>query len=363
LTAKLILNIFIAVFVTAFSIILYKPVLWVFFVDFIMLIIIFSFLEEKIFSKYAAKNSVNYTLAMTYPIYILKSLLYPFYHVFVHTDSAINSKIVQNKYKITLDELSDILDLSSVSSKDTRLIKGIMKFGDTDVKEIMKSRVDVTAVDEKISFNELNEVIIESGYSRIPVYSESFDNIKGILFVKDLWSYMHSKNQNADFKWQDMIRPAYFAPETRKINDLLKDFQRNKVHIAIVNDEYGGTYGIVTLEDIIEEIVGEISDESDEEEIIFSQIDENNYIFEGKILLNDLYRILQINDDTFDEIKGDSDTLAGLILDLRGEIPEKDERIKYKNFTFKIESVDKRRIKQIKLTIEREESENNDENN
>ncbi|MFW6222051.1 MAG: gliding motility-associated protein GldE [Bacteroidota bacterium] len=322
---------------------------WIVLLAFFLLSGLVMLINEKWFQVVASKNAFQYAYISIYPLYVLKSLLYPVYYVFIHSDTNLNSKIIQTKYKITLEDLANIMDVESVSSKDTRLIKGILNFGDTDVKEIMRSRVDVTAVDEKTSFDELNQTIIESGYSRIPVYSESFDNIRGVLFVKDLWPYLEKKKD--DFEWQKLIRPAYFVPENKKINELLKDFQRHKNHLAIVNDEYGGTYGIVTLEDVLEEIVGEISDESDDEELFYSKIDEQNYLFEGKTLLNDFYRILDISDEIFDEVKGDSDTLAGLILDIKGEMPLKDEIIDYERFQFKIESVDKRRIKQIRVTI------------
>ncbi|MFW5978992.1 MAG: transporter associated domain-containing protein, partial [Bacteroidia bacterium] len=217
-----------------------------------------------------------------------------------------------------------------------------------DAKEIMKSRIDVIAVDINTEFNKLINIIIDSGHSRIPVYEETFDNVKGILYIKDLLPYMQKKE---DFSWQSLLRPPYFVPETKKINGLLKEFQHNKIHLAIVIDEYGGTYGIVTLEDILEEIVGEITDESDTDEAYYSKIDNNTYIFEGKTLLNDFYKILNIPDDFFKDIKGDADTIAGVILELKGEIPKKNETIQYKNLTFEIESSDKRRIKKVKVVI------------
>jgi CBS domain containing-hemolysin-like protein len=195
-------------------------------------------------------------------------------------------------------------------------------------------------------------VIISSGFSRIPVYSDSFDNVKGILYAKDVLPYMNNPEM---FKWQTLLRPPYFVPETKKINDLLKEFQVKKNHMAVVIDEYGGTSGIVTLEDILEEIVGEITDESDTDEVLYRKVDDRTYIFEGKILLNDFYKVLGIENEPFEEVKGESETLAGLILELTGEIPEKDQVVKYRNFSFMIESADRRRIKQIRVEINNED--------
>jgi CBS domain containing-hemolysin-like protein len=210
----------------------------------------------------------------------------------------------------------------------------------------MCPRINVTAIDIKSGFDKIIPLIINSGFSRIPVYSGSFDSVKGILYAKDVLPYT---NYPASFKWQSLLRPSYFVPETKKINDLLKEFQLRKIHMAIVIDEYGGTSGIVTLEDILEEIVGEITDESDEVETMFRKIDETTYIFEGRILIHDFCKIFKIDEEQFAEVRGESETLAGLMLELTGEIPQKDQVIRFGNFTFKIESVDKRRIKEIKV--------------
>jgi CBS domain containing-hemolysin-like protein len=212
----------------------------------------------------------------------------------------------------------------------------------------MCSRIDVTAIDIKSGFDKIVPVIIDSGFSRIPVYSGSFDNVKGILYAKDVVPYT---NNPGSFKWQALLRPPYFVPETKKINDLLKEFQTKKIHMAVVIDEYGGTSGIVTLEDILEEIVGEITDESDDDQSLFRKLDETTYIFEAKISLNDFCKVVNIEEDLFDEIRGESETLAGLILEMTGEIPQKDKTIKYGDFLFRIESADKRRIKEIRVEI------------
>jgi len=219
----------------------------------------------------------------------------------------------------------------------------------------MCPRIDVTAIDIKDPFSEIMPVIIESGFSRIPVYSGSFDDVKGVLYVKDILPYI---NNPAGFKWQSLIKPPYFVPETKKINDLLKEFQVKKNHMAIVIDEYGGTSGIITLEDILEEIVGEITDESDDEIPMFRKIDNKTYIFEGKTLLNDFIKVLGLDNDPFDYVRGESETLAGLLLELTGEIPRKDKIIKYRDFTFRIEAADRRRIKEIRVELNKENAEN-----
>ena len=304
----------------------------------------------EVFPKFYAKNKPKKFVRRTAILIIFfDKILHPFSNLMVNTTSIIGKKLANIKQNITIDDLSQALNLTTNQiTEDENILKGIVKFGNIDAKEIMKSRVDVFAVEVETKFKELISYIIESGHSRIPVYSETFDNVKGILFIKDLLPHFDDSNE---FKWQSLIRPPYFVPENKKINDLLQEFQANKIHMAIVIDEYGGTSGIVTLEDVLEEIVGEITDESDEDEIIYSQVNENTYIFEGKTLLNDFLKIVDIDDDLFEDIKGDADTIAGIILELTGEIPAKNKKIDFKNLTFTIESVDKRRIKQIRVTI------------
>ncbi|MCB2194709.1 MAG: gliding motility-associated protein GldE [Bacteroidetes bacterium] len=298
---------------------------------------------------YAKKNSKKFVRRTAILIIIFDRIFHPLSMLMLNTTKIIGNKLANIKQNITIDDLSHALNLTTHQiTEDENILKGIVKFGNIDAKEIMKSRVDIYAVEIETRFKDLLALIIESGHSRIPVYAENFDNIKGILFIKDLLPHFE-KDDN--FKWQSLIRPPYFVPENKKINDLLQEFQANKIHMAIVIDEYGGTSGVVTLEDILEEIVGEINDESDEDEIIYSQIDESTYVFEGKTLLNDFLKIVDIDDDYFDDIKGDADTVAGIILELTGEIPSRNKKIEYKNLTFTIESVDKRRIKQIRVKI------------
>ncbi|MFW6327800.1 MAG: gliding motility-associated protein GldE, partial [Bacteroidota bacterium] len=328
-------------------------------IGFIFQVIIITFLlllfGEIIPKIYATQNALGLSLFMVYPLRFFEKLFNPLSSVLITSTSIVSNRFGQKKQNLTMTELSDAIDLTTGGiGEDKNILKGIVKFGNIDVREIMKSRVDVIAVDIRTNFRELVEIIIESGYSRIPIFEESLDQIKGILYIKDLLPHLHKQGS---FKWQSLMRPQYYVPESKKINDLLKEFQTNKIHMAIVIDEYGGTSGIVTLEDVLEEIVGEIIDESDEDEIIYTKQDENTFMFEGKILLNDFYKITNSNDTVFEEVKGDAETLAGLILELRGEIPLRNDIIKYKNYTFTVESVDKRRIKQVKVQIEPLEAE------
>jgi len=322
-------------------------------IGFIFQVIIVSFLillfGDFLPKIYATQYPIRFSSFMSIPLNFFEKVFRPISFFLISFTSIVNKKLSQKKSNISIDDLSGALDLTSPQITEYKnILEGIVKFGNIDVKEIMKSRIYVIAIDIKTKLNKLISTVIESGYSRIPIYSETFDNVKGILYIKDLLPHLHKNNT---FKWQILIRPPYFVPETKKINALLEEFQTNKTHMAIVIDEYGGTCGIITLEDILEEIIGEITDESDDDEVIYLKLDDKNYLFDGKILLNDFYKIVNSNDDIFDEIKGDADTLAGLILEIKGEIPEKNKKISYKYFTFKIESVDHRRIKKIKVTI------------
>ena len=241
-------------------------------------------------------------------------------------------------------ELTDKTDLRD----ETNILEGIIRFGGETAKEVMTSRLDVVDLDIKTPYLEVLKCIVDNVYSRIPIYSESKDNIKGILYIKDLLPHLNKGNT---FRWQSLIRPAYFVPETKMIDDLLRDFQRNRVHIAVVVDEFGGTSGIVTMEDIIEEIVGEIHDEYDEEEKTFIKISPNAWIFEAKTQLSDFFKITNLSDDIFEEVIGDADTLAGLVLELKGDFPTRGEKLKYKNYAFDVLEMDNRRILKVKVTI------------
>ncbi len=316
------------------------------------ILLLFGEILPKLYANLYASRFAQF---MAYPLKFFEKLFYPISSMLIYSTSMVNRRLARKKQNISMDDLSEALELTSKDiSEEKNILEGIIKFGNIDVKEIMKARIDVVSADIKTNLDELISIAIDSGYSRIPIYDKTFDNVKGILYIKDLLPHIH-KSKN--FKWQSLIRPLYYVPENKKIDDLLNEFQTKKIHMAIVVDEYGGTSGIITLEDIIEEIVGEITDESDEDEVFFDQISGNEYLFDGKILLNDLYKILETEDDIFEAVKGDADTLAGLILELKGDFPEMGEKTSFRNFEFIIEAVDKRRIKQIRLIISPENEE------
>ncbi len=311
------------------------------------LLLLFGEIIPKV---YASKFHVQFSLFMSFPLFWLDKVFSPLSMLLIGSTSLIKKRLDKRKPDISIDDLSNALELTDNQIKDNKkILEGIVSYGTTEASEIMKPRVDVVAFDISMNFEEIIEKIREYNYSRIPIFKETLDTIEGVLFVKDLLPHFEKK----EFDWTSLIRPAYFVPESKKINDLLLDFQLKKIHIAIVSDEYGGISGIVTLEDVVEEIVGDIIDEFDGEDIIYKKIDENNYIFEGKTLLIDLYKILKLDDGIFDKIRGEADTLAGLILELKGEIPKIDAVVEYENFIFKAISSDNRRIKKIKLTIQR----------
>lgn len=317
------------------------------------LILIVGEIMPKILAK---QKPIKFAHAMVKPLRILIKVFYPISTLLINSTSFIDKRISGKGHQISRSELSEAIDITTDDNSsgidERKILQGIVRFGDIDVKEIMKSRTDLTAVDQSINFDELLNIILESGYSRIPVYKESLDNIEGILYIKDLLSHLKKEKS---FHWQEFIRSAFFIPENKKINDLLKEFQEKKVHLAIVVDEYGGTSGIVTLEDVLEEIIGDISDEFDavEDEISFTKIDDKNYIFEGKTTLIDFCRIIGEDENIFDNVKGDTDSLAGLILEVMGKIPVVEESVQFENFNFIVKDVDKRRIKKIKITIEK----------
>ena len=321
---------------------------------FVVQVIIISFVillfGEIIPKVYTTHHALKFARLVAIPIYYMVKIFKPLNSLLIFSSSFISNRTHAHNKQISVDELSQALELTSQTelNEENEILKGIVKFGNKSVVEIMHSRVDVVSADINFSFEKIMTLITEKGFSRIPVFSESFDNIKGILYIKDLLPHAH---KGATFRWQSIIRPPFYVPETKKIDDLLEEFQKNKVHMAIVVDEYGGSSGIVTLEDVLEEIVGEITDEFDEEEKFYSKIGENKYLFDGKTMLNDFYKVTDTEDTVFDEIKGDADSLAGLILELKGEFPQKNDTINYKNFVFSIESVDNRRIKQIKVEI------------
>lgn len=325
------------------------PVLGIIF-QFVIISFMLLLFGEIMPKVYATQFSIGFARFIAYPVLVVSKILQPVNFLMLSSSNYLYKYFYRNRH-ISIDELSSAIDLSTtdIKKEEKKILKGIVTFGNIDVTEIMKPRIDVTAVDINLPFNKLLSVIIDSGYSRIPVYDGTFDNVKGILIIKDLLPYIDQEN----VAWQSLIKTPYFVPETKKIDDLFDEFKKNKVHMAVVVDEYGGTSGIVTMEDIIEEIVGEINDESDADEFLFVKLSDSVYLFEGKILLNDFCKIIGCKDDIFDTIKGESETLAGLILELKGEIPSKGENIAIGNFIFTVDSVDDRRIKKIKVTVKR----------
>ena len=310
------------------------------------IILLFGEVIPKI---YATKNALFLSKFMSFPLSFLSFLLYPLSYVLMTFSSIIDKHIKQRGLDVTVEDLSHALDLTSDIEEDNdehKILKGIIKFGETSVKQIMTARVDVVALDKKLPYSTVIETILDSGYSRIPVFEESFDTIIGVIYIKDLLAHIEEKE---DFEWTKLLRTPFFVPENKKLDDLLSEFQEKKMHLAVVVDEYGGTSGIVSLEDILEEIVGEISDEFDDEDITYSKLDDNNYVFDGKTALNDVFKIINIDDDEFfgDE-KIDAESLAGLVIEI---IPQKNEKITLKNLIFTVEASDKRRVKRIKLTV------------
>jgi gliding motility-associated protein GldE len=324
-------------------------------VGFILLVLAISIIVlvfgELLPVRYASKWPMHFVLLMASPLLVLRKLLWPFSHLLERLSTSGDVRNWPNDSNHRINNLTEVFDqqVQRVATEEDRsILRGIVKFGNISAREIMRPRVDVTAVEVSTPFSKLLPVIVEAGYSRVPVFRESFDNVEGILYIKDLLSH---REQDDSFAWQKLLRPCYFVPESKRISDLLKEFKEKKIHLAIVVDEYGGTAGIVTLEDILEEIVGEINDEFDTDENIYSKLDPNTFDFEGKTLLKDFCKITGTEYELFDEIKGEADTLAGLILEIKQELPRKGEKLHFRHFEFQVEGVDNRRIKRVKVTI------------
>lgn len=323
-------------------------------VEFIVVTIILTFLlllfGEIIPKIYSSQNSLKFSRKAAGAIMVLNKVFSPLSTLLVRSSFFVNRLIAKRNYNISVDDLSQALELTDKSeiSEESDILEGIIRFGAETVKEVMTPRPDMVNLDINASYPEVIKSIVENSYSRIPVYEDSRDNIKGILYIKDILPYL---DKDDSFKWQSLIRPAFFVPETKMIDDLLRDFQANKIHIAIVVDEFGGTSGLITMEDIIEEIVGEINDEYDEEETNFINTGENTYIFKGKTLLTDFFRALDIDEELFDPIIGEADTLAGLLLEMKGEFPSIHEKFDYENYNFEVLEMTERRILKVKVTI------------
>jgi gliding motility-associated protein GldE len=311
------------------------------------LLLLFGEIMPKV---YAGQHVLAFCRFSAPGIIALRRIFYPLSSVLLRSGMLAEKVVQKENHVLSVDDLEQALELTDENElkEEKNMLEGIVRFGDETAKEVMTSRQDVVDLDFRTSFADVLKCVVENNYSRIPVYQGSIDNIRGILYIKDLLPHL-SKPSN--FRWQSLIRPPYFVPETKKIDDLLRDFQENKVHIAIVVDEFGGTSGIITLEDILEEIVGEINDEYDEEEKPYTRINANTYVFEGKTLLSDFFKILDLDDETFEEVQGDADSLAGLLLEIKGDFPELHERIDFQNFTFEVTELDGHRISKIKVII------------
>ena len=321
--------------------------------EFLILTVILTFLlllfGEIMPKIYSAQKTLAFCRFSAPGIWMFRSLFYPIASMLVRSTSFLNKHFARKNHNISVDELSHALELTDKAElkEENNILEGILRFGGEPAKEVMTSRLDVVDLDIRTPFKDVLQCIIENAYSRIPIYSENRDNIKGILYIKDLLPHLNK----VDFRWQSLIRPAYFVPETKMIDDLLRDFQANKIHIAIVVDEFGGTSGIVTMEDIIEEIVGEIHDEYDDEERTYAVLNDHTWVFEAKTQLTDFYKITKVDEEVFDEVAGDSDTLAGLLLELKGEFPALHEKVTYDHYEFEVLEMDNRRILKVKFTI------------
>lgn len=312
------------------------------------LLLLFGEIMPKI---YSAQNTLKFCRKAAPAISFLKKFFSPLSALLVRSSFLVNRCVAKRNYNISVDELSQALELTDKSeiSEESNILEGIIRFGEETAKEVMTSRLDMVDLEINTPYSEVLKCIVENAYSRIPVYAESRDNIKGILYIKDLLPHL-GKGDN--FRWQTLVRPAYFVPETKMIDDLLRDFQANKIHIAIVVDEFGGTSGIVTMEDIIEEIVGEINDEYDDEERTYVKLNDRTYIFEAKTLLSDFYKIMKADPALFEKVEGDADTLAGLLLEIKGEFPVLHERLDYGNYHFEVLEMNTRRILKVKVIVD-----------
>jgi len=312
------------------------------------LILLFGEILPKI---YASRNNLKFATFMAYPLRVLDVLFSPLSLPMRSITLTIHNRLGKQKSNISVDQLSQALELTSehdTTKEEQKILQGIVSFGNTDTKQVMQPRIDVFALNVEQPYSEIIPEIIENGYSRIPVYKDSMDNIVGVLYVKDLLPYIDKQS----FDWTTLLRAPFFVPENKKLDDLMAEFQEKKVHLAVVVDEYGGTSGLVSLEDIIEEIVGDISDEFDDEDLVFSKLDDKNYAFEGKTALKDFYKIIKLENDTiFEDNKGEAETIAGFILENSGGFPKRNSKIHFENYVFTIEALDKKRIKRVKITL------------
>lgn len=315
------------------------------------LLLLFGEIMPKVYSR---QDPLGFCRKCVSGICFCRKLFWPIENVLLKSGVLAEKVVQKENHVLSVDDLEQALKLTDKDDiKDEQsMLKGIIRFGDETAKEVMTSRQDIVGLDIKSNYNEVLNCVVENNYSRIPVYQENGDNIRGILYIKDLLPHL---SKPATFRWQSLMRPPYFVPETKKIDDLMREFQENKIHIAIVVDEFGGTSGLVTLEDILEEIVGEINDEYDEEDKSYTKLNYNTYVFEGKTLLCDFCKILNIDDAEFADVEGDADSLAGLLLEIKGDFPSIHEKIDYKNYTFEVVEIKERRISRIKVIVHEKE--------
>ena len=328
-----------------------SPIVLKFGIEVVLVTFLILLFGEVLPKVYATRNSLKFASFMAYPLKVLNSLLTVISKPLMSLTNAVENRLGKKQSNLSVEKLSQALELTSdkATTKDEqKILEGIVSFGNTETSQIMIPRIDIFAISTSEKYQDVISKIVKKGFSRNPVYAESIDEIIGVLYAKDLLPHLNKM----EFNWQKLIREPYFVPENKKLDDLLKEFQEKKNHLAIVVDEYGGTSGIITLEDVIEEIVGDISDEFDDDELTYTKIDASNYLFEGKTNLKDFYKIIEIeNAELFDNHKGESETIAGFILEVYGKFPRENEIIKFENYSFKIESMDKKRIKKVKVTI------------
>jgi putative hemolysin len=353
LVANSFINIAIVILFTQIGNMIFKNItspFWQFIIEVVaatFLILLFGEILPKI---YASRNNLIFSKFVIYPLVLLDFVLTPISLPMQKLSNFIKNKLSIKKQNINLNQISSALDLTSpdeTTKQEQKILKGILSFGNTETKEVMRPRLDIHAYNNLLNYDQVLKNITKNNFSRIPVYKDDLDNIIGILYVKDLLPFLDKK----DFDWLSTLRKPLFIPENKKLDDLMQEFQEKKIHLAVVVDEFGGTSGVISLEDVIEEIVGDISDEFDDDSLLFSKLDNFNYVFEGKTSMKDFYKILNVDPTRFDNLKGDSETIAGFILEISQKFPKINSILKFENYTFKIESVDKKRIKQVKVTI------------
>ena len=325
----------------------------VFFIEVVLITFLILFIGEILPKVYANRNNLKFSKFMAYPLKVLDIIISPISIPMQRVTLGIHKKLGKQKSTLNVGYLSQALKLASnedTTQEEQKILQGIVSFGNTDTKQVMRPRIDIFALDESAKYNEIIPEIIKNGYSRIPVYKDSIDSVKGILYVKDLLPHLQKKQ----FDWTTLLRTPFFVPENKKLDDLMVEFQEKKIHLAVVVDEYGGTSGVVSLEDIIEEIVGDISDEFDDDDLIYSKLDAYNFVFEGKTTLKDFYRITKLsNESIFEDEKGEAETLAGFVLEISKSFPKLNSKINFKTYTFTVEALSNKRIKQLKVTLKK----------